>query len=407
MKLLRIYILLFSLSLFGVNSTLGQKGLNIKSGDWSAYLLLNKTDKLPFKLSFNKSHFTIHNADEIIKLSDYRIHQDTVIVDFPTFNSSLHFCIKNKKKLVGYWINYNKGNNYKVPFDATYGYVSRFESINNDVPKNVNGNWKVAFDYTSDKPEMSLGIFKQSDRILSGTFLTETGDYRYLEGNQYGNSLYLSCFDGSHAFLFVANSKNDTLIGRFLSGNHWEGNWMGTKDNTFKLKDPDSLTTLIKSDLFTFTLKDLQGNSFTFPNSTYKNKVVIIQIMGTWCPNCMDETRFYKELYSKYHAQGLEIISIGYEVGDTFEEYSKKISLLQKRLNLDFTFLVGGSAKKSLASEQFSMLNEVISFPTSIFIGKDGNVKRVHTGFNGPGTGSYYTEYVEKTNRLIEELLKQ
>ena len=120
----------------------------------------------------------------------------------------------------------------------------------------------------------------------------------------------------------------------------------------------------------------------------------------------MDETRYYKKLYENYHDQGLEIISIGYEIGDGFEEFSKKIKLLQERLNLPFTFLVGGAAKKDLASKQFSMLNEVISFPTSIFIGKDGSVKRVHTGFNGPGTGSYYIEYEKQTNKLIEELLK-
>ena len=404
MKLVLIYLFLFTSSVFGQNSTL--KDLKIKSGDWSAYLQLNDKDKLPFKLKVNKSVFSIQNADEIIQLSTYRIHQDTVIVDFPVFNSSLHFCIHGKKKLIGYWLNYNKGNNYKIPFTATYGYETRFEKTSCETVKDVNGNWKVSFDYTSDKPEMALGIFKQSDHLLTGTFLTETGDYRYLEGNQFGNEFYMSCFDGSHAFLFKSSLKNDTLVGSFFSGNHYETTWIGTKDDNFKLNDAYSITKLVKNDAFTFTLNDLKGNSFTFPNSDFNNKVVIIQIMGTWCPNCMDETRYYKELYSKYHSKGLEIISIGYEVGETFEDYSKKISLLQQRLDLDFTFLVGGSAKKSLASEQFSMLNEVISFPTSIFIGKDGTVKRVHTGFNGPGTGSYYTEYVEKTNRLIEELLK-
>lgn len=404
MKLVLIYLFFYTTTLFGQNSTV-QKNLNIKSGDWSAYLQLNEKDKLPFKLIVNKSLFSIQNSDEIIQLSHYRIHEDTVVVDFPNFNSSLHFSIKGKKKLIGYWINYNKGNNYKIPFNAVYGYETRFDSNSCEKPININGNWKVTFDY-KENPEMSLGIFKQSDKNVSGTFLTETGDYRFLEGNQFGTSFNLSCFDGSHAFLFKAEFKNDTLIGRFLSGKHWESIWMGVKDDSFKLNDPYSITTIVNKDLFTFTLKDLKGNNFTFPNKDYKNKVVIIQIMGTWCPNCMDETRFYKELYSKYHSQGLEIISIGYEVGETFEEYAKKISLLKERLNLEFTFLVGGPANKSLASEQFSMLNEVISFPTSIYIGRDGTIKRVHTGFNGPGTGSYYIEYIEKTNQLIESLLR-
>jgi thiol-disulfide isomerase/thioredoxin len=159
--------------------------------------------------------------------------------------------------------------------------------------------------------------------------------------------------------------------------------------------------------LVKFTLKDLNGKDFAFPNNLTSGKVVIIQIMGTWCPNCMDETKYYIELYNKYHEQGLEIISIGYEAPDSFEEQAAKIRRLKERYNLNFTFLVGGKANKNKASQDFAMLNEVISFPTTIFIGRDGLVKRIHTGFNGPGTGKYYTEYVEKTNALIESLLTQ
>jgi thiol-disulfide isomerase/thioredoxin len=404
MKLILLYIFLFTQIIYG------QKCINIKPGEWTASLQLNKQDYLPFKLSIekikSKTNFYIHNAEEVIKLSEYRIHQDTIIVDFPTFNSSLHFHIKNKKQIVGYWYNKNKLIKVKVPFKADFGYINRFKSINKENPTNVNGNWKVIFDYETTSPEYSVGVFKQSNTNLTGTFLTETGDYRYLEGNQNKDSLFLSCFDGSHAFLFKALVKNDSLKGVFLSGLTGVTTWIGSKDENFQLRNADSLTVIVNKEKFHFELKDLTGKPYYFPNKQTENKVVIIQIMGTWCPNCMDETRYYKELYEKYHSQGLEIISIGYEVGETFEDFSKKIKTLQERLDLKFTFLVGGSAKKSLASEQFSMLNEVISFPTSIYIGKDGVVKRVHTGFNGPGTGSYYTEYIEKTNKLIEEMLK-
>ena len=151
----------------------------------------------------------------------------------------------------------------------------------------------------------------------------------------------------------------------------------------------------------------MERKDFTFPNENYEGKVTIIQIMGTWCPNCLDETIYYKELYDNYHADGLEIISIAYETGETTEDYVQSVTRLRNKLSLNFTFLIGGSAKKSLASEHFSMLNKIISFPTSIFIGRDGQVKRVHTGFNGPGTGDYYKEYVRNTNSLIENLLAQ
>jgi hypothetical protein len=121
----------------------------------------------------------------------------------------------------------------------------------------------------------------------------------------------------------------------------------------------------------------------------------------------MDETMYFKELYDQYNSQGLEIISVGYEVGNHFEEHVEKINRLKNKYKLPFQFLVGGAANKGLASEHFKMLNRIISFPTAIFIGKDGTVRKVHTGFNGPGTGEYYTEYVKETEAFIQSLLEE
>jgi hypothetical protein len=53
------------------------------------------------------------------------------------------------------------------------------------------------------------------------------------------------------------------------------------------------------------------------------------------------------------------------------------------------------------------MLNKVIAFPTTIFIGKDGKVKHIRTGFEGPGTGIYYEQFKERFNQVINELLAE
>jgi len=45
----------------------------------------------------------------------------------------------------------------------------------------------------------------------------------------------------------------------------------------------------------------------------YKNKAVIVQIMGSWCPNCMDESAYLSKVYKQYNKQGLEIIALAYE----------------------------------------------------------------------------------------------
>jgi thiol-disulfide isomerase/thioredoxin len=387
-------------------------GLKLKKGIWHSELQLTESDLLPFELIVSKTkgdyQFSIMNGEEKIELASPRIVNDSVYIPFSVFNSELVFAVKDKKNIEGWWYNYNKGKDYRIAFAAFTKKSNRFISPSgqkkNDSP-DLSGKWEVTFEPNTNSSYPAVGIFEQNKSILTGTFLTETGDYRYLAGNTINDSLFLSCFDGSHAFLFKAAYNNGNLDGTFFSGNHWKSSWIGKKNNTFQLADPEKLTYLKEGHYFEFQLPNLNGDTLSFPNEGYKNKVVIVQIMGSWCPNCLDETRYFKDLYSKYHDRGLEIISIGYETGNSFEDFKGNIERLKSTLELDFTFLVGGKASKGLAKEHFSMLNNIISFPTTIFIGRDGEVKGVHTGFSGPGTGEYYIEYVNKTNALIESLL--
>lgn len=394
-----------------VGFTQKNKKINIKSGSWVSELKLNNKDILPFNLTITKDFsFIIKNGEEQIKLDHPVLISDSVIVRFPYFNSELVFKVVNKKELNGYWVNYNKGKDYKIPFHSTRKNDTRFSQTKSNKPNyNFSGKWQVEFEPNTTSSYPAVGIFNQEvgTNRVTGTFLTETGDYRFLDGNSVGDSLLLSCFDGSHAFLFKAVLKNDSLLGAFFSGSHWESNWCGIENESFELKNPEELTYLKENSSFNFSLNSLNGQAFDFPNDNYKNKVTIIQIMGTWCPNCLDETLYFKSLHEKYHNKGLEIISVCYEVGKTIEEQIASISRYKERLNVDFNFIIGGTASKNKAAKDFNMLNDVISFPTSIFIGRDGEVKLVHTGFNGPGTGDYYKEYIKKTNSLVETLLAE
>lgn len=392
-------------------SPLVAQQIPLRTGTYTAQLQLTQATVLPVRLTVENKEkqrvLVIHNAEERIELQVKKREGDTLIIPFPNFDSELRIVTKKKRLLKGYWVNYNKAGNYRIPFEAAL--AKKTEADEKETPGiDLTGNWETWFSPGTKDQEPAVGIFHQDGSRITGTFLTETGDYRFLEGLVEKSTFYLSCFDGSHAFLITGSVSGSALQGTFFSGNHYQTNWVSNRNDAFKLNDPDSITQL-KTDnsRVSFTLKDLEGNNYSFPNANVFNKVVVIQIMGTWCPNCLDETKYYKELYARYHAQGLEIISIGYEAADTFEEQAAKILRLKDRHNLDFTFLVGGKANKNIASQQFAMLNEVISFPTTIFIGKDGLVKRIHTGFNGPGTGNYYTEYVEKTNALIEALLAE
>lgn len=379
----------------------------ISTGKWNATLQLHENISLPFRLTShhknNSIEFVVQNAEEKIVLRNLKQEGDTFSVQFPDFNSVLKFKA-TKKELRGYWINYNK-TDYQIPFEAKLESKQNKKIRKNDF--DYTGKWKTVFDPQTKDSSLAIGIFSSKGKHITGTFLTETGDYRFLEGEINGNKMYLSCLDGSHAFLVQGEIKDGKITGKFYSGSHYSTTWEATLDSSFELKNPEKITYLTSDKPIEFQLKDIDGVQYIYPNEETNNKVVIIQIMGTWCPNCMDETKFLKQMHAKYHQKGLEIISIGYEYPDTFEGQAQKIKLLKERYQLDFKFLVGGKANKEIVSKDFYMLNSISSFPTCIFIDRNGNVQKIHTGFNGPGTGAIYKTYVKETEELIHKLINQ
>lgn len=406
MKLLLSTILFsfFSLYTFSQNK--------LKTGRWLAKMQITSEDVLPFEILINKDQgnylLSVVNAEENITLTKPKvISNDSLEVEFPYFRSILRFKVTDKKHINGRWYNLYK-KNYSIPFSAEVSKENRFQHIStNKSPVDFSGKWEVYFEPGTSEQYPAVGVFENTNESsIKGTFMTETGDYRYLSGNVQNDSLYLSCFDGSHAFLFKAKYSENSLHGKFFSGKHWQSEWIGTKNETFELTSPEELTQTTEKPL-QFNLRKLNGDVYSYPNKDLQGKVVIIQIMGSWCPNCLDETQYYKKLYDKYHSAGLEIVAVGYETGDDFEQHTMNIKRLVDRLQLPYTILVGGTAKKSLASEHFAALNEIISFPTSIYIARDGTIRRIHTGFNGPGTGNKYIEYMQQTNALIESLLAE
>lgn len=378
----------------------------LKNGKWNVQLELDSSNNLPFEVIIKSDRITIINSDEQIELNNPVKKNDSIYYKFPFFDSELVIKNNNSKEFDGYWYNYSKSSSYKIRVHGKKSKSNRF-NIKKNNPLNFNGKWQVTFNEDSRYNFPAIGLFEQNteSHYLTGTFLTETGDFRFLSGNIKNDSLFLSCFDGSHAFLFKAKLQNDTIYGKFYSGNHYNTTWKGYRNDDYELSNPNKLTYLKDNESLSFTCSDMNNMDYNYPNDSLNGKVVIIQIMGTWCPNCLDETIFYKELYTKYHNQGLEIISVCYETGEDFTTRSSSVKKLQTKLETEFIYLVGGQASKKTASKQFSALNNITSFPTSIIIDKNGNVNTIHTGFSGPATGMIYTIYKEKMNNLIKDLL--
>ena len=301
---------------------------NLRTGAWRGLLKLNDSTQLPFnfevKYDLDIYSVVFSNAEEKIIANEIAIKGDSVFIKMPVFDSEFK-CKNYGDSLKGVWINHARKEKNVLPFTAYYGNKNRFiiKTWTNYEPV-VTGKWEVEFEPGTSDNYKAIGDFKQlnviQDSKLTGTFSTETGDYRYLEGIMANNDLFLSCFDGAHAFLFKAKLNGDKLVnGHFYSGAHGHETWIAKRNEKFQLRNPDSLTYLKPGySKVDFSFKNLAGKQISLSDAKYKNKVVIIQLMGTWCPNCMDETKFLSPFYDNYKSKGLEIIGLAFERTDDF-----------------------------------------------------------------------------------------
>ena len=138
-----------------------------------------------------------------------------------------------------------------------------------------------------------------------------------------------------------------------------------------------------------FKFPDLNGKSVSLSDPVFKNKVVIIQILGSWCPNCMDETRFLSPWYLQNKSRGVEILGLAYERTTSFADTKRLLQPFINRFHVTYPILATGVlTSDSLRTEKtLPEIREIVGFPTTIFIDKKGMVRKIHTGFNGPGTG--------------------
>ena len=381
---------------------MGQSIADSKPTYWRIEISLNDRLQLPFfikKTSNNK--YAVVNGSEQIKLKERKIGNDTIELQFVEMDSYIRFTHRDSISIRGYWKN-KKGTLY--PLTGTLGKQNRFESKTKEPPKKVFSSYEVTFGKKKGTWP-AVGLFEQNQELITGTFLTETGDYRFLEGNIFGNQLYLSCFDGAHAFVFTAKINGDSLKGFFYSGSSYSTVWKGIENETAKIANPDSLTYLNSNhyDLSKIKFRSLSGFKKRIDYS--KNRLTILQITGSWCPNCLDETNYFKEIYPVYKENGLEIIAIGFESQNSKRKRRKHLRKFKQKASIPYGMYLGGTASKKEASKKFSMLNEISSFPTTLFVNSKGEIIHIHTGFYGPGTGDYYDQYKKRNEGLIESIL--
>jgi len=359
----------------------------------------------------NKPVIIIMNGTERLRVdSIICIGNDSMFIKMPVFESSFRAKKVNDNNWEGVWNRGTTSKDIELPFTAKKA-DNRFPLIHGNAKYNITGRWRVSFANDKSKEESSVGEFVQKGNKLYGTFVTPSGDYRYQEGVVTGDKLFLSGFDGGHAFLFTATVKDSKTItdGTFFSGPKYKEGFTAIKDANAKVNTSSvSMALRPGEERLNFHFPDTEGKDVSINDERFKNKVVVIQILGSWCPNCMDETAFLSDYYNKNKQKGVEMIALAYEYSTDLNRSVKSLRKFQQRFNMQYPILITGVVvNDTLRTEKtLPQVTPIRVFPSTIFIDKKGKVRKFETGFFGPGTKEY-EEFKKEFYKTMDKMLSE
>lgn len=383
-------------------------------GPWRAWLE-SPGGELPFGLEIAregaKLSATILNGEERILVPSATTEDDELVLDMPHYDSAIRARISPYgTRLTGEWKKRSGAERWTVmPFRAEAGDAPRFRPIEEVrvMTQALQGRFAVKFE-KSDDPAVAI-LRQGTGSSIEGTILTTTGDYRWLAGSMEGVRLRLSCFDGAHAFLIDASlDAQDVLRGRFWSGDRWQEGWEARPDPRAAL--PDEFDQVHWKDGFGLAdlrYPDLDGKMRSLGEPEFAGRAIVIQVLGSWCPNCHDETAYLSKVYDRYRERGLSVVGLAFEHTGDFARDAEQVKRLRARHAVKYPILLAGLSDKKKAAEAIPALDRVLAFPTTIFLHGDGRVRAVHSGFAGPATKEEHEKLTRRFEALIAELLAE
>lgn len=352
------------------------------------------------------------NDTEAIVVEKLLVSADSVHFEMPVFESFFRLRIVNKGQLSGTW---TKGISAGMQEWQVQAFVG--DSIPIPLPQappavDVSGRWEISIQRPDGSWRPAIGELQQTGSRLTGTIINPSGDYRFLAGEVRGNAFYMSTFDGARSYAFSAQVPNDSTIaeGLFFSGNAPGDAFKGKKNVAASLPSSDLLPGLkAGQNKLDFVFPDLDSNLVGIKDRQFANKVTIVQLMGSWCPNCMDETKFLSDFYNQQPNKEVAIISLAYELSSNFQRSAASLQKFRQRFNVQYPMLITGirSADADKAAKTLPQLSDIKFFPTTIFIDKQGVIRKIHNGFYGPGAPAYFEAYKKEFFDMLAQLLAE
>ena len=415
-------LLLMTLTVLGVNApspaSAGNAAHDLQPGLWHAWLDCREVELefgLQIQTTTGHEQATILNGEEKQEITRVHWEGSEVIFEIAEYDAGLRATpSRNGTRLDGGWWR-RLGADYwaRLPFHAELQLDPKPGSsaaatveagVITPADREFEGRWAVKF---AARPDSSVGLFRATSAGMRGTFMNSTGDYRDLAGYVRDGRLFLSRFDGAHAFHFEATlNAASEIAGEFWEADYLHTTWSGRRDSRAQPPDPfRQLESGAPLDLAKIHCFDLSGQQRTL--SEFRGKGLIVEIFGTWCPNCHDSSRYLSELYGRYHDRGLSVVGLAFEMSADFERNVRQVRFYKTKSRVAYPVVLAYRNQSLAPTKLFPTITGFYAYPTLLFVDRHGRVQATYVGFAGPATGEEHQKMRRNMEEIVDRMLAE
>ena len=380
-------------------------------GSWRGVLAVQGGD-LPFGLEIaregDRDVAWLVNGPERARVDSVSIAGDRISMKMPGYPHRLEATLREGRLEGEVTFLRPRGETRSARLVAQRDQPWRFFPVPATEYADFSGRWALTFTHPqTGAARVAIAELTQRGHEVTGTVLRDSGDDRYIAGEARGDTVFLSRFDGGSAYLYLGRLLPDgRLEGEFRTGAGGHEILSGYRDADARLRDTSALTQLrAGAERLEFTFPDLDGQPVSLADPRFRDKVVIVTIGGSWCPNCHDEAAFLRDLLPSRRARGLEVVQLMFEYTEDFAESAAAARGFVDKFAIDYPVLIAGTAGEVL--ERLPQLEKFYAYPTMLVLDRDGVIRHAHTGFNGPATGVHYATFAAEFTALLDNLLAE
>ncbi|HAV23547.1 MAG TPA: hypothetical protein DCX46_08655 [Bacteroidetes bacterium] len=380
--------------------------------EWSGALTLHSGTLLPFHMTLDltgpapSGFFTV--GDERTQIPECRTTSDSIILEFSEYGASLRGRWDGSR-LSGSYFRYRSDTTSIPFFAAPLGSEAYARTASSPPGVALVGTFQAYLQGSSTVDSSTTGVFWSRADSVFGTLIAPDGDYGLFAGVQRGDSAYLGRFTGWQVLKLELGRTGASWSGRlFVRGGSPTPFQLEPRPTAEPEATPDKITAAADPKAkFRFSGLTTEGMFLTETSSKFKDKALIVDIMGTWCHNCMDAVPILQQLSKEYGPKGLEVVGLSFEISDDTSLAKRNIELFARRHGVTYPLLFCGSTEPVYTDPQLkSQLKNFYAYPTTLFIDRSRRIRSVHVGFRGPGTGDAYQREIETLYRHAEEIVK-